>query len=42
MVMKGGDEDMETNVSTQQDDELIRMEVTSSWRIKMNLTLNKP
>jgi hypothetical protein len=39
MIMEGGDEDMEDDVTTQQVDKLIRTEVTSLWRIKMNLTL---
>ncbi len=38
MIMEGVDEDMEADVITQHDD---GWEVTSSWRIKMDLILNK-
>ncbi len=38
-VMEGGDEDMEVDVTTQQDDESIKMKTTSTWRIKVNLIL---
>lgn len=41
MIMERGDEDMEVDVPMQQDDESIRTKMTNSWRIEMNLTLNK-
>jgi hypothetical protein len=39
MVMEGGDEDMEDNVATQQDDKLIRTESDQSMEDELNLTL---
>jgi hypothetical protein len=41
MIMERGDEDMEVDVPMQQDDESIRTKMSNSWRIEMNLTLNK-
>ncbi len=39
--MEGGDEDMEANVTTQQDDESIRTKSEQSMEDEVYLTLNK-
>jgi hypothetical protein len=39
--MEGSDADMEVDVTIQQDNESIRKKMTSSWKIKINLILNK-